>query len=366
MLTADAARCALITSLLILPLLRHAIPAGAQLAILYAVLAVCSCFAEFFNPSRLAVLGAVVPAEQQAAASGQLSAAFSTAQVIGPPIAAPLLITFGVQWALILNAASFAVSFGCVRAIRVPDAPDGETQDRARFFAEFTAGLRYFARSKILVTVGVGIVIAMLGLGAVNSLAVFFIPSDLHVAASWLGALTGSVGAGAIAGALMTAAIGRRLAPGQLFWMSLAGCGLALIALSRATALSPAIAFAVVLGVAVGVLNAVLSPLILAETPSRLLGRVSAVISPLQQLASIVSMVLAGVLASTALRGFHAVIASLTFGPYDTIFGVAGLLFLIAGAASAAPLRAAGKSAAAAEPQPAGAVDAAAGDTALS
>jgi MFS family permease len=346
MLTADAARCALITSLLVLPLLRHSIPVGAQLAILYVVLAICSCFAEFFNPSRLAVLGAIVPPEQQAAASGQLSAAFSTAQVIGPPIAAPLLITFGVQWALILNAASFAFSFGCLRVMRVPDVSEGEAPARAGFFAEFTAGLRYFAGNKVLVTIGVGIVIAMLGLGAVNSLVVFFIPHDLHVAASWIGTVTGSVGAGAIAGALLTGAVTRWVRPGQLFWMSLAGCGVALIGFSRATALGPAIAFAVVLGLAVGVLNAALSPIILAETPSRLLGRVLAVISPLQQLASIVSLVLAGVLASTVLRGLHAVVAGLTFGPYDTVFGIAGLLFVIAGAVSVAPLRAAGKSAA--------------------
>ena len=118
MLVADAARCALIASLLVLPVLRHSLPAIAQLGILYAVLAICSAFAEFFNPSRLAVLGAIVLPEQQAKASAQLSAAFSTAQMIGPPIAAPLLITFGVQWALILNAASFAFSFICVRESR--------------------------------------------------------------------------------------------------------------------------------------------------------------------------------------------------------------------------------------------------------
>ncbi len=364
MLVADAARCALITSLLVLPLLRHAIPAGLQLAILYAVLAACGCFAEFFNPSRLAVLGAVVPQERQPQASAQLSAAFSTAQVIGPPIAAPLLITFGVQWALILNAASFAFSYGCLRAIRVADVPDGEAPARAGFLAEFTTGLRYFAGNKVLVAIGVGIVIAMLGLGAVNSLVVFFIPHDLHVAASWIGTISGSVGAGAIAGALLAATITRRLRPGQLFWMSLAGCGAALIGFSRATALGPAIAFAVLLGVAVGVLNAAMSPIILEATPSRLLGRVSAVISPLQQLASIVSLVLAGVLASTVLRGTHFAVAGVSFGPYDTVFAVAGLLFLIAAAASVAPLRAAGRPAAAAA-QPAGAVDAAAGDTAL-
>src|SRR5215472_7604348 len=109
MLAADAARFALIASLLAIPSLRQVIPVGAQLAILYAVLAACSCFAEFFDPSRLAVVGAIVPAEQQPQASALLSASFGMAQIIGPPIAAPLLITLGVQWALVLNAVSFAV-----------------------------------------------------------------------------------------------------------------------------------------------------------------------------------------------------------------------------------------------------------------
>jgi MFS family permease len=338
MLTADAARCVPIASLLVLPLLRNRIPVGAQLGILYAVLAVCSCFAEFFNPSRLAVLGAIVPAEQQPKASAQLSAAFGTAQVIGPPIAAPLLITFGVQWALILNAGSFAFSFWCVRAISGVAEAAEDRPARASFGTEFRAGIRFFAASKVLVTVGVGIV--MLGLGAVNSLAVFFIPHNLHIAASWLGTISGSVGAGAIAGALLAGAIGRRFQPGQLFWLSLIGSGLALIGFSRTTALAPAIVVAALLGVAVGVLNAVLSPIVLRATPARILGRVSAVISPLQQLASIVSMLLAGVLASTALRGLHAVVAGVSFGPYDTVFAVGGLLFVIAGVISIAPLRA--------------------------
>jgi hypothetical protein len=51
MLTADAARCCLIASLLVVPLLRHTIGVGAQLGIVYAVLALCSCFAGFFEDS---------------------------------------------------------------------------------------------------------------------------------------------------------------------------------------------------------------------------------------------------------------------------------------------------------------------------
>ncbi len=338
MLAADAARFALIAGLLALPALRHAIPVGAQIAILYVVLAACSCFAEFFNPSRLAVIGAIVPAEQQPQASALLSASFSIAQIIGPPIAAPLLITLGVQWALVLNAVSFAYSYFCVRAIDVSLVPPADAPARDSFAAEFRAGIRFFVGNRILMTLGIGLVIALLGNGAVNSLAVFFVPANLHVSSSWLGTLTGSVGGGALVGALLASALARALIPGRLFWLSLICCGAAFIGLSRATDLVAALIAGALLGLAAGVLNSVVSPIILSVTPSHLIGRVSAVFSPLEQLASIVSMVLAGVLASTVLRGFHATVAGVKFGPYDTVFAAAGLLFMIAGVASIAPL----------------------------
>jgi hypothetical protein len=39
----------------------------------------------------------------------------------------------------------------------------------------------------------------------------------------------------------------------------------------------------------------------------------------------------------------HFAVAGVSFGPYDTVFGVAGLLFLIGGLASIAPMRRAGR-----------------------
>jgi len=338
MLVADAARFGLVASLLAIPALRHELPVGAQLAILYTVLAACSCFAEFFDPSRLAVVGAIVPPPQQPQASALLSAAFSLAQIIGPPVAAPLLFTLGAQWALIFNAASFGISFICVRAINVPLTPTADAPPREGFVAEFRTGIKFFAGNRVLMALGVGLVLTMLGLGAVNSLAAFFVPHNLHVQASWLGTIMGAVGGGSIVGALLAGGVAKRLRPARLFWMSLLGCGITLIGFSRTTSLIPAIVVAALLGVASGVLNAVFSPIILEVTPSRMLGRVSAVLSPLQQLASIVSMVLAGLLASTVLHDFSARFVGLAFGPFDTVFAAGGLLLLLAGLATIAPL----------------------------
>jgi MFS family permease len=342
MLTADAARCILIACLLVLPALRTELPVGVQLGILYAVLAVAGAFGEFFDPSRLAVIGVIVPTEDQPQASGRLQATMAFAQVIGPPVAAPLLLLFGPSWALIVDAASYGISFLCIRAIRMP-APSETDQsrdaERASFGAELRAGLRFFAGSKVLVAIAVSGMIAMLGAGAVNALAVFFVIHNLHVSAGWLGVVSAAVGVGAIAGALSGGAVANRVRPGRLLWIGMIGAGLILIALACCTAIVPALIACFGLGAGVGVVNAMDGPIMLRTTPSHMIGRVSAVFSPLVQLASVISMALAGYLASTALRQFHLVVAGVTFGPYNTLFAIGGILFVLSGAATIVPLR---------------------------
>jgi MFS family permease len=130
MLTADACRLGLIAAMLILPAMGSRITPAAELAVVYVAVAAESTFAQFFNPSRLALLGLVVAAGDLPRASGRLQATSSFAGVIGPPLAAPLLFAFGVQWALLINAASFAVSFLAVRAIRLPDPGSERARQR--------------------------------------------------------------------------------------------------------------------------------------------------------------------------------------------------------------------------------------------
>jgi MFS family permease len=341
MLTADAARCILIAGLLVLPVLQHRIPIQAQLAVMYAVLVAASSFAEFFDPARMAIIGSVVAPDDQPKASGREQAMMALAQVIGPPLAAVLILS-GVQWALLIDAASFAASFFCVRAIKLSGsaARRGQQSERGTSFgAELRFGLSFFMRSKQLRGLAMGVVITMLGAGAFNAVAVFFLLHNLHVPANWLGALSATVGVGAIGGALTGGAIAGRVGLGRTLWLSMAVGGVALIGLSRCTAVPPALATCLILGAAVGAVNAVAGPITLRVTPLELMGRISAVFSPLQQSSALVSMALAGALASTVLAGFHARVAGLAFGPYDSIIAVSGLLFIAAAVADIKAMR---------------------------
>jgi hypothetical protein len=56
-----------------------------------------------------------------------------------------------------------------------------------------------------------------------------------------------------------------------------------------------------------------------------------AVINPVIQLASMLSVVVAGWLASTVLQGLNAHIAGVAFGRIDTVFTASGICILLAG-----------------------------------
>lgn len=343
MLTADASRTILVAALLVLtvPSVSHALSAVARIAVIDAVVVAAGCFSQFFNPSRFAMIGAVVTEEDRARASGLFQATSSGAAIIGPPLAAPLLFAFGVQWALIINAVSFAISFLTIWTVRLHgDEAEPATSSASGFLREFRAGFRFFARSPVLKTLTIGVTVATLGAGALNALNVFFVVHNLHVPARWLGTLTAAEGAGAVAGALAAGWIAGKIGSARVFLAGLFLGGVAVIGYSRTTLLPVAMGVVACTGLVVGAVNTVITPLLLGATPQHLLGRVIAVINPVQQLAAISSMAVAGFLASTVLRGFHLVVAGITFGPYDTILAASGLLFIAASIASIAPMRA--------------------------
>ncbi|HYK29629.1 MAG TPA: MFS transporter [Streptosporangiaceae bacterium] len=340
MMTSDVCSAALIASLLVLPAFGSHLSAAIKLGMIYAVVALAASFTQFFAPSRAAIIQSVVAADDRVRAMGLLQSMASFAAIVGPPLAAPLLFVFGVQWALVIDAASFLVSFAAIWTMRLPSAEHLAPSARPGFRREFAAGLRFFRSSPVLVALAIGVVVATFGAGAINVLMVYFLKVNLHSAPRWLGTLDAAEGAGAIVGALLAGWIAAKVGSGRAFWGGLVVCGVVLIVLSRATSLPVALAIMACIGLALGPVNVLVGALLLGATPQEMLGRVTSVISPMQQLASVLSMAGVGFLASTALRGFNTRVGGMSFGPYDVIFAGCGLVFVAAGLAVIRPLRA--------------------------
>ncbi len=353
MLTADAARAVLVAALI--PLSFASVSAhltrAAQLGIVYAVVAAASCFSQFFGPSKFAMLGVIVPEADVPKASGLLMSATYTASIVGPPLAAPLLFTAGVRWALIINSVSFAVSFVTIWLIHLGPAHQPAAESLAAgspepapqpqpagqsggFWREFVAGLRFFAASPVLVAVVVGLSVTAAGAAAINVVNVFFLQVNLHSSASLYGTFGMAEGVGGVLGTLLAAWVIARLHAGKAFCAGLILAGVALIGYSRSSELVAALALLAATGTMLGVVNTAISPLLLGATPQHMIGRVTSVITPVAYLAVIGATAAAGALTSTVMRGFQLTVAGIHLGPYDTVIGVGGLLFAVAGLAA--------------------------------
>ena len=343
MLAMDAARTVIVllalpaTGALTLPLplpflSGGTLPLAWRLGAIYATVFLVNALGRFFGPASGALLGDLVREAERTRASGLQQATVSLALVIGPALAPPLYVAFGPGWALLIDAASFAASFLCVRAIVAPPpARSVAPGERGHFLRELGTGLGFFARNRVLMTLAIGIVLVMLGGGALNALEVFFATQNLHASATVYGLLGAAQGAGAILGAILLSALARRIGAARMLWGGMLLLGALVVVYSRLTSAAPALALIFVLGITVVAINVAAGPLVLHVTPRALRGRVNAVFNPLAALTSMLSLALAGLLASSVLRGWHARLLGMTFGPIDTIILASGVLATLGG-----------------------------------
>jgi len=339
MLWMDLLRALLVASLLpvtgmaALPFLEGgALPVHIQLWIVYGVVFLASACSQFFAPARVALTGDIVPASQQAQAASFEQVTESLSLILGPLLAAPLLFGVGMQWALLINALSFLLSLFTILAIRAPvPAHSVMLGQRGHLRREFGQGLRFTFGNRVIRTSFIALFVAMLGIGAYNALYVFFFLQNLHVPATLIGLLDAIFGSGVIVGAVLAGVFAQRVGLERILSLAGLAAGVAFVIMARMTNIGAAVGVIVLVGMSQGGFGVTFWPLVLKATPRELVGRVAAILNPSPTLASMVSIALAGYLASTVLRGWHANILGITFGPIDTILSGAGILLVLAG-----------------------------------
>lgn len=307
--------------------------AWSQIGIVYVVVALTTAASQLFNSSRITIIRDIVPRGDQPRASGFSQIAMTVSILVGPPLAAPLFFAAGPQGALLFNVASFGISFFAILAVRVPPVTMQEESsgEQSGVLRELRAGLEMYMRNQVLRALLVTLSIVMLGAGALNALEIFFVRQNLHASAQLYGWLGFAQGLGAVAGAAGASVVAKRIGVPRLFWTSTVTLGLLLIFYSRLTSFAVALPTLFVAGVPMAAVNVAAQPLLLQATPRAYLGRAVAVLNPAISIVSIVSIAVAGWLVSVILHGFHARVAGLQFGPIDTVFLAAGVLFVVAG-----------------------------------
>jgi len=320
------------------------LPPWLWLTAVYATVILLAACGQFFALAQLAVIGDLVHgAAEQARAIAAAEVTTSASGMLGPPIAAPLLFAAGPQWALAANAASYVVSClvtGSLRPVSgCPPAGRAAGSRGASWRAEFTEGLRIFARNRYVAALLTVTVICQAGTAAITTLNVFFVTADLHAPPSLYGIAEMTMGSGFVAGALAAGLLVRRAGPRKVTCGGLFAAGALTVGYALQRDAAAGLAVLAVYAAMISMLNTAAGPLLLDAAPREYLGRVLAVFSPVNQLVSSLWVVVWGWLASTALRSFHASAAGISLNAVSLIFILAGCLIITAGVRALIALR---------------------------
>ena len=200
------------------------------------------CAQAFGGPAYQSLIPTLVGKEHLPNAVALNSIQFNLARVIGPIVAGVALATFGMVACFGLNGISFLFVIAAILALRNIHVPPAATEN---MLDQMKVGLRYVRASPNLrMVTALGFAGAFLGLPLLTFLPV--ITKDVfHQDVGFYSRLMTCSGAGAVAGALVVAYIGKHRYIGRMLLAFLALFGTAMVAfsLSRTPLLSAGILF---------------------------------------------------------------------------------------------------------------------------
>jgi MFS family permease len=153
-----------------------------------------------FQPAFTSITPTIVPAELlvQANSLAQLVRPFAMT-LIGPLVGGVLITWFGVGWAFIVDAATFAFSTVMILAMRTRRVPRESEDEESSFFADVAEGFRYVRRQRWLLIAMVAATVSLLAVwGPWETLVPIVVKNDLGGKASSLGFVFGAGGVGAV------------------------------------------------------------------------------------------------------------------------------------------------------------------------
>lgn len=240
----------------------------------YAVLVISGTARAYSAPAVQSFGPFLVPRAQFAESVAWNSTANRVAMIVGPALGG-LIYLLGAQAAFAACLAQSLLVSASMIAIRtrVPAA-----EDKGTAFSRAIAGLRYVRRQPIVFG-AISLDLFAVTLGSITALLPVYARDVLDVGPGGLGAMRSSLAIGAIAVALLLAALPQRRAPhgGKAMFCGVAVFGVAILLFGASTSFWLSIAALAVMGAADMLSVWVRSTIVQLATPDDMRGRVSAV-----------------------------------------------------------------------------------------
>ena len=167
------------------------------LSLLFAI----GCAAAMTTPAWQAIQPELVPRDQFPAAASLTGVTVDAARAIGPPIAGVLVAAAGPQAVFAINAVSFTVVVGALMAWKRPTSMP--VIDREPKSQSVVTGLRYVRNNKPVRRILLRAALFAFPVSALWALLPIAASQHWHLRAIGYGAVLGTMGAGAVLGALV-------------------------------------------------------------------------------------------------------------------------------------------------------------------
>jgi MFS family permease len=237
------------------------------------VLATLAGIAQVFDsPGRHALVYRMVGRAELPNAIALNTSVFNASRIIGPGIAGLLIASVGVGACFALNAVSFVAVLAALllmdtRALHPVERPE----QSPTLFRGVREGLAY-ARHDRRVSLVLLLVLVVGTLGVNNGVILPVLAAELHAGPEVFGLLSATFGAGALLGALSTAALGR--ASWKVLLAGTTGFGAAMLMVAPQSTVAACAAFLLVAGMCFTLWSSNSNSLLQLTAPDHLRGRV--------------------------------------------------------------------------------------------
>lgn len=310
----DRKRTMLVSDLVRMVITLAMIPAvlAHNLWLIYALAFALSAVGTLFNPAKGALIPQLVPKEQLTSANALSQTSHMLATFIGPALAG---VTFaaageGNQWVpFVVDSASFLVSALAIWSISVPTgsmiARNTEVETGnfvsalGRVRDELLVGLKALLLNRTMVALAGVVAVTWLGIGAINVLWVVFLKTGFgfeQTELAWRLSIIDIVfAAGMVLGSVMVGNFLSHITPKWFAAVGLLGVGIGIAPLGYLPDYWVVVASMLVIGAFVAPINTGTTTLMQIVVPNNQLGRVGGGIGTIADVASLISMGLAGV-----------------------------------------------------------------------
>lgn len=317
MIAADTCRAVLITALAIISLSGHI-----QLWHLYGFAVAFSIIDAFFWPAAKALLPTLVPPSLLGRANGLVNLSAQMNVVLGSMIGGLLVGAVGSGAGFAVDAVTFLVSVASLVLVLLylPAGAVTHSGQRQEFWRSLTEGLRYaFAQPYLRAMLLCGSVVNLALIGP-SGLALPHLMRDAGLGPDQFGFLRAALGAGSILGAILLSFFPPARRRGRMVFAAVALAGLAWGSIIAIPGLAGMAVTLAVFGVCFAVMATVGATLLQTVTEPAMLGRVGSIWTFSGLGLEPVSYLLTGAL--------------LNVMPAAPLFGISGLMMLLAGAAA--------------------------------